>query len=344
MSKDLPNFTIRQLIEAGVHFGHKSMRRNPKMSKYIFTTRNNVSIIDLNKTKDLLNQSLKIVKEIAKNNGRILFVATKKQASEPIAESAKRCGQYFVNFRWLGGMLTNWKTVSQSIKTLQKIEEQLADTEVGYNKKEKLVLQRERTKLEQNLGGIKNMGGYPDLVFVIDTNKESLAIAEARKLNIPIMAIVDTNCNPDNVNHIIPGNDDSAKSIKLYCRLISDAIIAGIKENMIASGIDISKFDNDSISASLNEFKKSESKKNDKKELENKDLEKKKLAVKKSDNEASDDESLESDKDNSKTVTAKKSEKKSSHKDDKKSSEKKEVKKEEVKVVTKKPTKKPTKK
>ena len=344
MSKDLPNFTIRQLIEAGVHFGHKSMRRNPKMSKYIFTTRNNVSIIDLNKTKDLLNQSLKIVKEIAKNNGRILFVATKKQASEPIAESAKRCGQYFVNFRWLGGMLINWKTVSQSIKTLQKIEEQLADTEVGYNKKEKLVLQRERTKLEQNLGGIKNMGGYPDLVFVIDTNKESLAIAEARKLNIPIMAIVDTNCNPDHVNYIIPGNDDSAKSIKLYCRLISDAVIAGIKENMIASGIDISKFDNDSISASLNEFKKSESKKNDKKELENKDLEKKKLAVKKSDNEASDDESLESDKDNSKTPTAKKSEKKSSSKDDKKSSEKKETKKEEVKVVTKKPTKKTTKK
>ncbi|GDX36280.1 hypothetical protein LBMAG18_07910 [Alphaproteobacteria bacterium] len=343
MSKDLPNFTIRQLIEAGVHFGHKSMRRNPKMSKYIFTTRNNVSIIDLNKTKDLLNQSLKIVKEIAKNNGRILFVATKKQASDPIAESAKRCGQYFVNFRWLGGMLTNWKTVSQSIKTLQKIEDQLADTEVGFNKKEKLVLQRERLKLEQNLGGIKNMGGYPDLVFVIDTNKESLAIAEAKKLNIPIMAIVDTNCNPDNINYIIPGNDDSAKSIKLYCRLISDAIISGIKENMIASGIDISKVDNDSISASLNEFKKSESKKNDKKEIENNDLEKKKLTVKKSDSQANDEEPKESDKDTGKTSTEKKSEKKLSNKDDKKSSGKKENKKEEVKVLTKKPTKKTTK-
>ena len=255
MSKELPNFTIRQLMEAGVHFGHKTMRRNPKMSKYIFTSRNNVSIIDLNKTANLIRQSLSVVKEIAKNNGRILFVATKKQASEPIAESAKRCGQYFVNFRWLGGMLTNWKTISQSIKTLQKIEEQLSDNEIGFNKKEKLVLERDRLKLEHNLGGIKNMGGYPDLIFVIDTNKEALAIAEAKKLNIPIMAIVDTNCNPDDINYVIPGNDDSAKSIKLYCRLISDAIISGIKENMVASGIDISKFTGDEISAGLNELK-----------------------------------------------------------------------------------------
>lgn len=245
MSKNnVPQFSIRQLIEAGVHFGHKTMRRNPKMSKYIYTNRNGISIIDLNKTAEILHNSLNTVKEIAKNNGRILFVATKKQAIEPVAEAAKRCGQYYVNSRWLGGMLTNWKTVSQSIKTLKKIEDKLSDTEIGFNKKEKLMLEREKDKLEQNLGGIKDMGGYPDLVFIIDTNKEALAIAEARKLNIPIMAIVDTNCNPDSVNYVIPGNDDSAKSIKLYCRLISDAIIAGVKENMIASGVEINKLEN----------------------------------------------------------------------------------------------------
>lgn len=249
MSKnELPSFSIRELLEAGVHFGHKTMRRNPKMAKYIHTNRNGISIIDLNKTANLLHNSLKVVKEIAKNNGRILFVATKKQAVEPIAEAAKRCGQYYVNSRWLGGMLTNWKTVSQSIKTLKKIEERLADTEeVGYNKKEKLVLERQRIKLEEALGGIKNMGGYPDLVFIIDTYKESIAIAEAKKLGLPLMAILDSNCNPEGITYPIPGNDDSAKSIKLYCRLLSDAALAGTKENMVAAGIDISKFDGDNI-------------------------------------------------------------------------------------------------
>lgn len=261
MSIELPKFTIRQLLEAGVHFGHKTMRRNPKMEKYIYGSRNGISIIDLNKTAGLLHNSLKTVKEIAKNNGRILFVATKKQAVEPVAEAAKRCGQYYVNQRWLGGMLTNWKTVSQSIKTLKKIEEQLSDTEVGYNKKEKLVLERQRTKLEETLGGIKNMGGYPDLVFIIDTNKEAIAFLEAKKLNVPIMAILDTNCNPDNVTFPIPGNDDSAKSIKLYCRLISDAAIAGIKENMVQSGVDISKLADENIA----ELKKPAAPKEDKK-------------------------------------------------------------------------------
>lgn len=261
MSIELPKFTIRQLLEAGVHFGHKTMRRNPKMEKYIYGSRNGISIIDLNKTAGLLHNSLKTVKEIAKNNGRILFVATKKQAVEPVAEAAKRCGQYYVNQRWLGGMLTNWKTVSQSIKTLKKIEEQLADTEVGYNKKEKLVLERQRAKLEETLGGIKNMGGYPDLVFIIDTNKEAIAFLEAEKLNVPIMAILDTNCNPDNVTFPIPGNDDSAKSIKLYCRLISDAAIAGIKENMVQSGVDISKLADENIA----EMKKPAAPKEDKK-------------------------------------------------------------------------------
>jgi small subunit ribosomal protein S2 len=244
MSKtELPQFTIKQLLEAGAHFGHKTMRRNPKMTKYIHTNRNGVSIIDLNKTASLLHNSLKTVKEIAKNNGRILFVATKKQAVDAVAEAATRCGQYYVNFRWLGGMLTNWKTVSQSIKTLKKIEERLSDVDgVGYNKKEKLVLERQRLKLEQALGGIKNMGGYPDLVFIIDTHKEALAIAEAKKLNVPIMAILDTNCNPDGIVFPIPANDDSAKTIKLVCRLISDAAIAGTKENMAIAGVDISKF------------------------------------------------------------------------------------------------------
>jgi small subunit ribosomal protein S2 len=261
MSKsNLPTFTIKQLLEAGAHFGHKTMRRNPKMSKYIHTSRNGVSIIDLNKTANLLQASLKVVREIAKNNGRILFVATKKQAIEPIAEAAKKCGQYYVNFRWLGGMLTNWKTVSQSIKTLKKIEEQLADTEVGYNKKEKLVLERQKNKLEQALGGIKNMGGYPDLVFVIDTYKESLAIAEAKKLGVPLMAIVDTNCNPDGITYPIPANDDSAKTIKMICNLLSEAAIAGTKENMAIAGVDMSKFEDiaEFTAASSNKAEKAE--------------------------------------------------------------------------------------
>lgn len=271
MSTNLPTFTIKQLLEAGVHFGHKSMRRNPKMQKYIYGDRNGVSIIDLNKTAPLLHNSLKIVKDIAKNNGRILFIATKKQAAEPIAEAAKRCGQYYVNFRWLGGMLTNWKTVSQSIKTLKKIERQLAEEdEIGLNKKERLVLERKRLKLEQALGGIKDMGGYPDLIFVIDTFKESLAIAEAKKLNVPIMSIVDSNCNPDGIVFPIPGNDDSAKSIKLYCRLISDAVIAGIKESMVNSGLDISKITSENIAdlkRPRKDNKESEIKRDDKRKI-----------------------------------------------------------------------------
>jgi small subunit ribosomal protein S2 len=244
MTKDnLPQFTIKQLLEAGVHFGHKTMRRNPKMSKYIFGDRNNLSIINLDQTAIHLHSALKTVREIAKNNGRILFVATKKQAFDAVEESAKRCGQYYVNNRWLGGMLTNWKTISQSIKTLKKIEEQLANDELGLNKKERLVLDRQRIKLENGLGGIRNMGGYPDLVFIIDTNREALAVAEAKKLGVPIMAILDTNCNPDGIAFPIPGNDDSVKAIKLYCRLLSDAALAGIKENMAINGVDVSKLD-----------------------------------------------------------------------------------------------------
>lgn len=286
MSIELPKFTIRQLLEAGVHFGHKTMRRNPKMSQYIYTNRNGVSIIDLNKSANLLHNSLKTVKEVAKNNGRILFVATKKQAIEPIAEAAQRCGQYYVNFRWLGGMLTNWKTVSQSIKTLKKIEENLANDKLELNKKERLVLQRQKEKLDQALGGIKNMGGYPDLIFVIDTYKESLAIAEAKKLNIPIMAIVDSNCNPDGIKFPIPGNDDSTKSIKLYCRLISDAAIAGVKENMTISGIDVSKISDDEISGLKNKENAPKAKADKKQPAKEKESDKKpakKEIIKKSD-------------------------------------------------------------
>jgi small subunit ribosomal protein S2 len=316
MSNELPQFSIKQLLDAGVHFGHKTMRRNPKMAKYVHTNRNGISIIDLNKTANLLHNALKTVRDISKNNGRILFVATKKQAVDAVAESAKRCGQYYVNFRWLGGMLTNWKTVSQSIKTLKKIEERLADTEVGYNKKEKVVLERQRTKLEQALGGIKNMGGYPDLVFVIDTNKESLAIAEAKKLGVPIMAILDTNCNPDGIAFPIPGNDDSAKSIKLFCRLISDAAIAGLKENMAAAGIDISKIEAEDLQANIEKVKKSEEKTAAKKPEVRKDFKKKEFV--------------------------KKAEEKSEEKS--KPEKKAEDKKSDVKVVTKKPAKKPAKK
>lgn len=323
---ELPTFSIRQLLEAGVHFGHKTMRRNPKMAKYIHTNRNGISIIDLNKTAALLHNALKVVKEIAKNNGRILFVATKKQAIESVAEAAKRCGQYYVNFRWLGGMLTNWKTVSQSIKTLKKIEEQLADTEVGYNKKEKLVLERQRKKLEQSLGGIKNMGGYPDLVFIIDTNKEAIAVAETKKLNIPIMAILDSNCNSDGISFPIPGNDDSTKSIRLYCRLISDAAIAGIKENMAISGIDISKYSDGELPENIKDLQKSEEKSGKKSE--------KKLAKKPEERSESGDEE-ESE------VKSEESEKKPENKKPAKKSEKKPAQKKSdkpgVKVVTKKP-------
>jgi small subunit ribosomal protein S2 len=253
---NLPKFTIKQLLEAGVHFGHKTMRRNTKMSKYLYGARNGLSIIDLQQTANLLHNSLKIVREVAKNNGRILFVATKKQAVDVVAEAASRCGQYYVNHRWLGGMLTNWKTVSQSIKTLRKIEDQLANDELGLNKKEKLVLERKRNKLELTLGGIKNMGGSPDLIFVIDTPREILAIAEAKRLGVPIIAILDSNSNPTGITYPIPGNDDSVKAIKLYCRLISDAILAGIRENMAIAGVDINKLEGASA-AELHNAKKS---------------------------------------------------------------------------------------
>ncbi len=224
----LPAFTIRDLMDAGVHFGHKTMRWNPKMAPFIFGEKNNIHIIDLGQTAPLLHRALKAAYDVASKNGRILFVSTKRQGSDVVAEQAQRCGQYYVNFRWLGGMLTNWGTVSQSINTLRDIEAQLADEEIDITKKERLTLTRKLQKLENSLGGIKDMGGTPDLVFVIDTNKEHIAIKEANKLGIPVIAVADTNSDPAGIDHIIPGNDDSVRSIELYAKLIADAALAGL--------------------------------------------------------------------------------------------------------------------
>lgn len=236
MSNNLPKFTIRQLLEAGVHFGHKTMRWNPKMEQYIYGTRNKLHIIDLEQTAKLLHKSLHTLSSVAKRNGKILFVATKKQAAQPVADAAERCGQYYVNDRWLGGMLTNWKTVTKTIKKLEKMERQLADENSGLNKKERLVLERNSVKMQRTLNGIRNMGGYPDVVVVIDSNKEHLAIKEAEVLGIPVMSILDTNSNPEGIAYPIPGNDDSLKAIKLYCDLFSNAVLAGMKESAEISG------------------------------------------------------------------------------------------------------------
>jgi small subunit ribosomal protein S2 len=234
----LPDFSMRQLLEAGAHFGHQTHRWNPKMERYIFGSRSNIHIIDLSQSIPLLHQALVKVREVAASGGRILFVGTKRQASEPIATAARRCAQYYVNHRWLGGTLTNWRTVSGSIARLRELEGVL-ETETGRTKKELLQLKREHDKLELSLGGIKDMGGIPDLMFVIDTNKEAIAIQEARKLNIPVIAILDTNCNPDGITFPIPGNDDAARAIQLYCDLMADSILDGLAAGQSASGVDL---------------------------------------------------------------------------------------------------------
>ncbi len=235
----LPDFTMRGLLEAGAHFGHQSHRWNPKMERYIFGARNNIHIIDLAQTVPLLHQALKAVSDTVAKGGRVLLVGTKRQASDPIADAAKRSAQYYVNSRWLGGMLTNWKTISGSISRLRKLDEQLNSGAVGLTKKERLVLSRERDKLEKALGGIKDMGGTPDLIFVIDTNKEALALKEAGRLNIPVAAIVDTNCDPDGIAFPVPGNDDAGRAIHLYCDLIARAAIDGISRSQGSSGMDM---------------------------------------------------------------------------------------------------------
>ena len=236
----LPDYNMRQLLEAGVHFGHQTHRWNPKMAPYIFGDRNGIHIIDLAQTVPLLHQSLVAVRDTVAAGGRILFVGTKRQATEVIARTAQQCAQYYMNTRWLGGTLTNWKTISNSIKRLRELENLLAEeTSTGFTKKEILNLTRERDKLELAIGGIKDMGGLPDLMIVIDTNKESIAIAEAHKLGIPVIAILDSNCNPDGITYPVPGNDDATRAIELYCSLFSGAVIDGIEQGAVSSGVDI---------------------------------------------------------------------------------------------------------
>ena len=235
-----PDFTMRQLLEAGVHFGHHTRRWNPKMGDYIFGARNGVHILDLEQTVPLLERALEAIRKVVSGGGRVLFVGTKRQAAERVAETAQRCGQYYVNHRWLGGMLTNWKTISNSIKRLRDLDQRLVDSDAALlTKKELLRLTRERDKLERALGGIKEMGGLPDILFIIDTNKESIAVAEATKLSIPVVAVIDSNSDPEGVTYPIPGNDDAMRAIDLYCELVADAVLYGLQEEMRAAGVDV---------------------------------------------------------------------------------------------------------
>ncbi|TYB81544.1 30S ribosomal protein S2 [Maritimibacter fusiformis] len=235
----LPEFSLRQLLEAGVHFGHQTQRWNPRMGEYIYGDRNGIHIIDLTQTVPMLDAALNVIRETVAKNGRILFVGTKRQAAKPIAEAAEKSAQYYMNHRWLGGTLTNWKTVSQSINRLKEYDEKLAAGAEGLTKKERLGMEREQAKLQASLGGIREMGGVPDLLFVIDVNKEDLAIAEAKKLGIPVVAVVDTNCSPDGVDYIIPGNDDAARAIALYCDLVARAALDGMSAQLGAAGVDL---------------------------------------------------------------------------------------------------------
>ena len=235
----LPDFNMRSMLESGAHFGHQTHRWNPKMERFIFGSRANIHIIDLSQTIPLLHQALLKVREVSASGGRVLFVGTKRQAQDPVANAAKRCAQYYVNHRWLGGTLTNWRTISGSIARLRELEGVLEGHGEGRTKKELLTLTREKEKLELSLGGIKDMGGIPDLMFVIDTNKEAIAIQEARKLNIPVVAILDTNSDPDGVAYPVPGNDDAARALQLYCDLVADSVLDGLATGQAASGVDL---------------------------------------------------------------------------------------------------------
>jgi small subunit ribosomal protein S2 len=236
----LPDYSMRQLLEAGVHFGHQAHRWNPKMAEYIFGVRNNIHIIDLAQSVPMLHRALQAVSDTVSKGGRILFVGTKRQAQDAVADAAKRCAQYYVNSRWLGGTLTNWKTISQSINRLRKLDDMLSSGEAqAYTKKERLTLQRERDKLNRALGGIKDMGGLPDLLFVIDTNKEDIAIKEAQRLGVPVAAVVDTNCDPEGITYVVPGNDDASRAVNLYCDLVARAAIDGISRAQGELGIDV---------------------------------------------------------------------------------------------------------
>ena len=232
----MPDFSLRQLLEAGVHFGHHTRRWNPRMGPYLFGIRNQVHIIDLQQTVPMLDRALRAVRDVTAGGGRVLFVGTKRAAADHVAEAAKRCGQYYVNHRWLGGMLTNWKTITGSIKRLRQIDDTLSGDTHGLTKKEVLEMTRDRDKLERSLGGIKEMGGLPDILFIIDTKKEKLAVEEATKLGIPVVAVLDSNSDPVGVTYPIPGNDDAIRAIALYCELISGAVLDGISQEMSASG------------------------------------------------------------------------------------------------------------
>ncbi|MFD2261280.1 30S ribosomal protein S2 [Lacibacterium aquatile] len=235
----VPTFTMRQLLEAGVHFGHNTRRWNPKMAPYLFGVRNGVHIIDLEQTVPMLYRAMNAVRDTVAGGGRVLFVGTKRQAQEKVAEAAKRCGQYYINHRWLGGMLTNFKTISLSIKKLRELEEQAAGDKGGYTKKELLNQSRDLEKLDRALGGIKEMGGLPDIIFIIDTNKEAIAVQEANRLGIPVIAVLDSNSDPEGIAFPIPGNDDALRAIDTYCELIAGSVLAGLQQEATAAGIDI---------------------------------------------------------------------------------------------------------
>lgn len=235
----LPEFTMRQLLEAGVHFGHQTQRWNPRMGEFIYGSRNGIHIMDLTQTVPMLDAALNAVRDTVAKGGRILFVGTKRQASGPVAEAAEKCAQYYMNHRWLGGTLTNWQTVSKSIHRLKEIDEVLGTGVEGMTKKERLGIERDQEKLQASLGGIREMGGVPDMLFVIDVRKEALAVAEANKLGIPVVGIVDTNCSPAGIDYLIPGNDDASRAITLYCDLVSRAALDGMSVQMGAAGVDL---------------------------------------------------------------------------------------------------------
>lgn len=276
----MPTFTMRQLLEAGVHFGHQTRRWDPKMAPYLYGSRGGIHIIDLQQSVPMLHHALEAIRETVANGGRVLFVGTKRQASQTVKEAASLCGQYYVNHRWLGGMLTNWNTISQSIKRLRELQEQLDEGTQGYTKKELLTLERERDKLELSLGGIKDMGGVPDILFVIDTNKEDISIKEANKLGIPIVAIVDSNSNPDGIDYLIPGNDDAQRAIELYCTLVSAAVLDGLQAEIKATGKDIGAAEKVTVIIEEETFTEAEPKAEAEEKAEPKAKEKPKAAAK----------------------------------------------------------------
>ena len=246
-----PDFSLRQLLEAGVHFGHQTKRWNPKMEPYLYGSKNGIHIIDLTQTVPMLDRALEMVKETTSRGGRVLFVGTKRQAQKPIAEAADKCAQYYMNHRWLGGTLTNWKTVSNSINRLKQIDSAMEEGTDGLTKKERLGMERDQSKLQASLGGIREMGGTPEVLFVIDVNKEDLAVAEANKLGIPVVAVVDSNCSPDGIDYPIPGNDDASRAISFYCDLIARAALAGMSAQLGDSGVDLGESEDAPLEAAL---------------------------------------------------------------------------------------------